>query len=108
MTTTQELDNQIALMQEALIAAQKERDRIALREKKAKNKHLKENTLNGTACKLLAISDIAKLFGCSEKTIRRMHNAGRLPEPFRLPGSTHWKWRERDIVRFLNELSGDM
>ena len=58
-------------------------------------------------CKCLTIKDLASLFGCGDRTIRRMYISGRLPAPFRLPGGTVWKWRERDIIKFIDDLSGE-
>ncbi len=65
--------------------------------------------LNSThPCKCLTMGQLAPLLGCSVKTLRRLHNAGRLPDPFRIPGSNVWRWRESDIVRYLDEISGSV
>ena len=65
-----------------------------------------KDVVNSTRLNLLTIAQLAPLLGCSAKTVRRMHNAGRLPTPFKLPGSSVWKWREQDIINYLDKLSG--
>lgn len=57
---------------------------------------------NLNPCKLITITELASLFMSSTKTIRRMVESNRLPKPFRLPGSTVWRWKETDIAEWIN------
>ena len=107
MKDLNEINRQIELMQESLTALIQQKETIIKKEKENKKQKQKPQQKTDSPqiqqVKLIGISGLARAFGCSEKTIRRMHNAGRLPTPFRLPGSSVWKWKESDILKFINE-----
>jgi excisionase family DNA binding protein len=47
---------------------------------------------------LLSVREVATALGCSERSVYRMRNEGRLPPVIKLGGLT--KWRAADISRF--------
>ncbi|NLV46632.1 MAG: MerR family DNA-binding transcriptional regulator [Candidatus Hydrogenedentes bacterium] len=51
---------------------------------------------------MLGIREVAALAGVSTRTIRRYHNAGLMPAPIRLAGRTLLKWRQSEILTWLN------
>ena len=59
-------------------------------------------TIMNHPARLLGVREVADLAGVSTKTIRRYHNAGLLPNPTRLAGRTLLKWRQGDIVAWIN------
>lgn len=54
--------------------------------------------------RLISLQNLADRLSVSHKTVRRMHNAHRLPDPIRLPGSNLLRWRLKDIEQWLDTL----
>jgi predicted DNA-binding transcriptional regulator AlpA len=52
---------------------------------------------------LLSARDLARLWGISVRTIRRLHRAGKLPRPVRIGRAV--RWRKKEIRAFV--LSSD-
>ena len=47
----------------------------------------------------ISLADIAARLGVCRRTVRRWHDAGKLPAPVRLPGVL--RWEEKDIMRWI-------
>lgn len=52
--------------------------------------------------KLLTLSDVAKILCVSERTVRRLRDAGKLPRPIKI--GRQLRWRSGDIERYLKRL----
>ena len=52
--------------------------------------------------RLLSIKQVAKILSVSEKTVRRLREAGRLPRHVKIGRSI--RWRYADIRRFVERL----
>lgn len=59
--------------------------------------------LQNHPARLLGIREVAALAGVCTKTVRRYHDAGLMPAPIRLAGRTLLKWRQSEILTWLNE-----
>ena len=55
---------------------------------------------------MLKIEEMAEKFNCSKQSIRRWHRAGIIPAPIRC-GRRAIRWRESDVVKFLNQQSSN-
>ncbi len=53
--------------------------------------------------RLLSINEVAALCGVCRKTIERYHDAGRFPSPIRLAGLSLLKWKQADVVAWIND-----
>ena len=49
-----------------------------------------ETTLSHPATTLMTIKEVAQLLNCSERTVYRLNDAGRMPRPVRLGALVRW------------------
>ena len=54
---------------------------------------------------LLTIDEVAELFHCSRKTVRRSWNAGLIPKPIRI-GRRSIRWRREELEEFITRRQG--
>lgn len=50
---------------------------------------------------LLDITSVAKMCGCSARTVRRLADAGKIPLPLRIGRLI--RWRRRDVLNWISE-----
>jgi predicted DNA-binding transcriptional regulator AlpA len=49
-----------------------------------------DKVTDGNGCTMLSVKDLAKRWGCSERHVRRMADAGRCPRPIRFGSLLKW------------------
>ena len=49
---------------------------------------------------LTDVASVAKLCGCSARTIRRLADAGRMPKPIKLSGLV--RWRRAEVLDWIS------
>ncbi|OQC08276.1 MAG: MerR family regulatory protein [Candidatus Hydrogenedentes bacterium ADurb.Bin101] len=62
-----------------------------------------QTELQNHRARLLSIKEVAQLAGVSTRTIRRYHDMGILPPPIRLAGLSLLKWRQGDVINWIDD-----